>query len=495
MTQDFSRSYLPPGVYVEEDESVVVSTGGLPGTLVALVGPARGFQIYTEQVTLSDDGVILAKPGILLAGTPGAAINITIAATGEVVGDDNFDLSATGSGAASITTLVRLGSDVDDGTLIWVTYNYTPADYYAPKFVTTYEDVTDLYGQPLNTTTGSVTDSNYKYVTSPLALAAKVAFDNGANQLVLCAAQPPTGSTDSARSTSSRTNLKAALDATETYAAINVIVPVTDGILAADASGVLTDVSAHINSALNDSNLRFAVVGFDAGVTTAPDTLLSTSGIQNRRVMLAYAGPGALLMFSSGVNANFTASHTYLAAAYSGKMSALPIQQALTQQALSSFVGLGGTPLSNALKNQYASAGVAVAQIDRLGRLVVRHGVTTDMTNVNTREASVVRARDALVTMIQNGFASAGITGQAIDDDLLFSVKSVMQGYLQTAVNSGAIVSYDALAVRQRPTDQTVVEIKFTYKPAYPLNYIAITFSIDTTTGTVSDTTDLQNAA
>jgi hypothetical protein len=40
------------------------------------------------------------------------------------------------------------------------------------------------------------------------------------------------------------------------------------------------------------------------------------------------------------------------------------------------------------------------------------------------------------------------------------------------------------LAVRQTSsTDPTVVEVKFAYKPAYPLNYIVISFSIDMSTG------------
>ena len=44
--------------------------------------------------------------------------------------------------------------------------------------------------------------------------------------------------------------------------------------------------------------------------------------------------------------------------------------------------------------------GIAVAESDRFNRIVVPHGVTTDMTNVNTREAAVVRAKDALVTAL-----------------------------------------------------------------------------------------------
>jgi hypothetical protein len=39
---------------------------------------------------------------------------------------------------------------------------------------------------------------------------------------------------------------------------------------------------------------------------------------------------------------------------------------------------------------------------------VVRHAVTTDMSNVNTRESAVVRAKDALVTPSQDGTTPPG---------------------------------------------------------------------------------------
>lgn len=491
MSTDFSRTYMPPGVYIDEDESVVVSSTGVPPTLVALVGPTRGYQVHVEQVPFSStDPVRLSQKGADIA-----SISIVVAADRTVVAPTDYTATKVNQGADTQDYEVEVtkgeDSTVADNALVFITYNYTDPTYFDPKTVDNFEDVKDLYGEPLNLAARTSTDSTYEYVLSPLSLAAKVAFENGATELVLCAAAPvdPAASTDAAKSASRRTNLAAAYEKTSTLPSVNLLVGLATGIATADATGALTDLSTHLSNAADDGFPRFGVIGFDAAVTTAPDALLATSGVKNKRLMLAYVGPSGLLMYSGTANATFAASHAYLAAAYAGRMASLATQRALTKQSVSSFYGLAGTPLSNSLKNQYSQAGVAVAEVNRLGRLVVRHGVTTDNTNVNTREASVVRARDALVSMVANGFADSDLIGQPVDDEILLVVKAAVQDFLETAVLGGVIVAYSGLAVRQRSTDMTVVEVKFAYKPAYPLNYIAISFSIDMTTASVDDTT------
>lgn len=489
MTTDFSRSYMPPGIYIEESESLVVETSGVPPTVVALVGQTRGYMLFTEQVKFGSTPVTLSKQGIDLAN-----VSVTVVSTrAEVAATDYTLTKANDQGGQDYqVTLVETGNnDLDEGTPVFVTYRYVPTDYYSPRRFTSFEDVKDYYGEPLNLSIGSATDSSYQHVLSPLSLGAKVAFENGAAEVVLCAATPPptSASTDAAKSTARRTALKEAYEKMGTLAEVNVLVPLPTGIATNDAAGVLTDLSAHLDLVASDGFRRFGIIGFDLDVTTAPDTLLSGSGVSNRRLMLAYIGPGGGLMYSGGVNATFGASHAYLAAAYGGMMAARPVQNSLTKGRVRSFQGLGGTPLSNSLKNQYSAAGVAVAEVNRLGALVVRHGVTTDVTSVNTREASVVRAKDALVTLVTNGFTESDIIGDPISTELLYAVKSVMQGYLETAVQDGMIVAYTGLSVRQRPDDPTVIEIKFGYKPSYPLNYIAIAFSIDMSNGETIETT------
>ncbi len=62
---------------------------------------------------------------------------------------------------------------------------------------------------------------------------------------------------------------------------------------------------------------------------------------------------------------------------------------------------------------------------------------------------------------------------------------------LEHAVLTGTIVAYTGLAVRQRSLDPTVIEVKFSYLPAYPLNYIVISFSVNVATGATEGLTEI----
>lgn len=485
MTTDFARNYSPPGVYIEENETSLVATGGIPPTLVGIAGPARGYQTYTEQIALTEDPEVrLAKQGIVLD-----SIVLTVVATGATV--EETDYTATPSVAVTSANdhyvdIVRANdAEVDDGTAVFVAYQYTVPDYFDPKRFSNYEDVKDIYGEPLNLAVLTPGDTSYEYVTSPLSLAAKIAFDNGASEVYLVAATPPGSGavTDAQKSTARQAALAAAYAKTATIPQIDLMVGITHGIATADANLALTDLRGHLTDCIENGVMRFGITGFDPAVTTAPDSMIAAANAEDRRLMLAYAGPSGLLMYSGSANSTFPVGHSYLAAAYAGRMAALPVQQAITKQTIVSFSGLAGTPMSNSLKNQYAAAGVALVEVDRLGRLVVRHGVTTDTTNVNTKEASVVRAKDKMVTLLQEGSAESDLIGLPLDEVTLLSVKSTVQGMLEFVVSEGVIVSYNGLAIRQISADPSVVEVKFAYRPAYPLNYIVISFSIDMSTG------------
>lgn len=491
MALDFSRNYSPPGVYIEESDSTLVTVNGIPPTRVALVGPARGYQVNTEQVVLGDEAVRLAKQGIDIDSAA-----LTVVGTGAAVAPTDYTLTEVPANPTDQAFYVDLLATADPAVgpdaAVFITYRYTEPDYFAPKHFESFEDVKDMYGEPLNTTVAARGDTAYEYVASPLSLAAMLALQNGATDLVLCAATPPdaAATTDAAKSTARRTALAAAYDKVATDANVNVMVAVTTGILDDDAPGALTDFSAALNKAALDGFFRFGVIGFDPEVDTAPDVLVSTAGAVNRRLMVAYAGPAGVQMYSGPGNSTFAVGHQYLAAAYAGRMAALPIQFSITKQVIAGFSGLAGTPLSNSLKNQYSAAGVAVTEVDRFGRLSVRHGVTTDTSNVNTREAAVVRAKDALVTALAEGTSTSGLIGAPLDEDLILGIKSVVQGILEQAVADEAIISYSGLTLRQTDNDPSVVEVKFAYKPAYPLNYIVISFSIDMSTGATDLNTD-----
>jgi hypothetical protein len=170
-------------------------------------------------------------------------------------------------------------------------------------------------------------------------------------------------------------------------------------------------------------------------------------------------------------------------------MASLPVQMPLTKKQINGFSGFPSSvakTMTVSQKNTWSEAGVAVTELTRDGRLTVRHGTTTNRTNVQTRELSLVRAKDALVNLIQETLDASELVGTYIDDDTALRVKSVIEGVLESAKGSEVIIDYTNLKIRQLAGDPSVMEVKFQYKPAYPLNYIVISFSIDTSTGETS---------
>lgn len=487
MTVDFTHGYQPPGVYIEEDPTPLVSTTGLPPVRVALVGRAVGHQSRTQQVTIGADQFRLAARGI-----DSTSVEVRKVADNSLVSAGDYAVTATSpgpEGAKDFYSDIALAAEAStaEGTPVWVTYNYVAPDYFAPRTLDNFEDVKALYGTPLNLSAQAAGDTGYEGIASPLSLGAQFALQNGAAEIV-CA---PIDVAANASSAAIKTALAAAYARISTDYAVSLVVPLTDGIATADAPGVGLDLQSHVVSSSNDGFLRTAILGFDPEVTTAPDTLVATGGFKTKRLMAAYANPAGMQVYNGNANQTVTVGHQYLAAAYAGRMAALPVQKALTKEQIAGFAGIAGVPLTNAVKNQYAAGGIAVTEVDRLGRLVVRHGLTTDRSNINTAEASVVRARDTLVTLLQNGMDQSGLVGTPIDEDTPLNVKSVVAGLLEYATGNGVFVAYDQLGVRVASTDPSVIEVKFAYRPAYPLNYILISFSINVATGDTNLTADV----
>lgn len=489
-TVDFSSGYQAPGVYVSEDVSPIVSVNGLAGDVIALVGPSVGFETYSEQVVLGT-GVFLSKLGIDTStiavsrvDTGEAAVvttDFTVHVTGDPSTTQNYTVDLTRYG----TTGVLGATDV----AVFVSYQYTDPDYFTPTAYSNFEDIKAVYGQPLNLTAQTVGDSSYQPIVAPIVLAASAAFASGASQLVLVPTAPP-GSGDTTGEEISNARREALVTGYESIAtnpAITIVVPLTDGILDADAPGTFSDLRQHCENASADGYYRIGMLGFDAAVQTAPDVLLNTASIRSKRVCLCYAGPQGMSYYNGATNSYLNLGHQYLAAALSGILALNPVQQGLTRQLVSGFSGIAGTPIANSVKNQYSGGGVLVVEQNRNSQTVCRHGTTTDTTNVNTRELSVVRARDAMISFIQGGIDGSALIGSPIESTTLQSVKAVVSGFLEHLVLVATIVSYTALQVRLSSTDPSVIEVRFGYQPAYSLNYITVIFSINIQTGTIDD--------
>lgn len=473
-----TSTYQPPGVYVSEESTPLVSIAGIQPTVVGIVGPGIGFRQATEVLALSST----TPRALVQTGIDQASIVVT-GIDGVVHAPDQYALvvapGADGSLTATednTTTIARAASStIANGATIYVTYRYTDLTYRAPGRFNDFDDVKAAYGEPLDLTSGTI--------LSPLSLAAKIAFENGATTLVLvdCGGSP---------TAVTRSQIQAGYGLLDALFDVNIIVPLSVGITGTpgspgDTANVGLDLKNFVEGQAALGNPRVGVFGLSRLATVVPSATAAT--VHSKRVVLAW--PNRMSYYDGFSNKTFDLAGYYLAAAYAGRMANLPVQTPLTRKAVQSFVGIPASVANTqtlAVRNSYSAAGVAVTEVARDGTLVVRHGTTTDPTTQTTRELNLVRAGDALVSLLQNTIEASGLIGSTINVDTPLAVKGVITGVLDTAKNNNVIVDFDSLKVRIQSADPTVIEVKFVYTPAYPLNFITVQFSINTASGVVA---------
>ena len=192
---NFSAGYVPPGIYVSTKSTGSVAAVGVGDTVVCLVGRGIGHMTATEVINfgggttyqLGHTGIDPTAANItVIAPTPGAIPYMMDVAL------NPHDYSLTQSGDAHpqnrTTTLVRTATGTIPSTgNVLVRYNYTDPDYYALHSFTDYATFVAVYGPALDPVSGAI--------SSPLTLAAQLAFQNGARVLYAVAINNTVGTT------------------------------------------------------------------------------------------------------------------------------------------------------------------------------------------------------------------------------------------------------------------------------------------------------------
>jgi hypothetical protein len=494
---DFTQ-YVPPGVYVEDVTTPIVASAGLVDATVAIVALSQGFQRAVETVGLSSaTPTSLSNLNVSTSPAPVVALQTGVVLTSGV---DYTISSATDTiSGATTTTLTRLPADVSitspggavEGASVTVTYQYVDPSYYLPRLFSDFDLLSSAYGVPLSSSS-STSDENTQ-VLSPLTLAAKIALENGANSVLALAVNPADGVVGN-----NPTDLKKAFATAyaklSTDYRVSVLVPIFPVSVASDIAAynsMIADVKAHVVAASADGHGRISILGASSLLN---DTNLAyqtvSAAVNNKRVAVVY--PTRFTYYNSSANQSILISGAYAAAALGGIAVYNPVQRSLTKVGLSSFSGIPASVAqkqTTAFKNGLSSKGVMVIQDTPSGRLECRHGVSTDMSSLTTRELSLTRIADTLLKSMQQGLDNAGMIGDPITSDTPTRVKGIMVGLLEQLTSTGTINAYGSVVVRQQalPTgDPSVIQCKFAYQPAVPLNYITVQFAIDLSSGFVT---------
>ena len=473
--------YTPPGVLVREEVRPLLNVAGLAQTVVGIVGPSKGYRTTTESLSLpGTTTILLAHEGI-----DTATIEVRSSTGILYIEDTDYEITVIAGEAAdgsedTIEINRMTTGDIEDGQRVFVSYQFTDSEYYAPHRFQNYDEVQAYYGEGLD-----ITDDT---VQSPLSLAARVAMQNGAREVVLLAVEQSGSSVD-------RTDLGSAYNQLLATPEVTIVVPLPVGISgtdgdSGDAGGAADDLDNHVREATDNGMPRIGIFGYDRTISMTPTTI--SQDVQSKRTMVAY--PNRLRYHNSRTNNTFEVSGYYLAAAYAGRFAGQQVQEPLTRKRVRGFAGIPSDlqqEMTISLMNSYSSGGVAVTEVDRSQRLIVRHGVSSDVSDLMTREINLVRASDALTLLLNNTMDDSGLIGSTIDEETANTVRSIALGALETAMDNGLIVNHRNLLVRQILGDPSVIEVKFEYQPAYPLNYIVVVYSVNVQTGEVDTATEV----
>lgn len=144
---------------------------------------------------------------------------------------------------------------------------------------------------------------------------------------------------------------------------------------------------------------------------------------------------------------------------------------------------------SETQKSLESQNGLLVVEKTREGQIRVRHGVTTKPDTYLDREWSVTGQEDAMLYRLRRYLDNNQIIGSIINDITLVTIKATVDSTLQSLVTDQTINGYSDLKVRQLGTQPDVVEIRFAWHPAMPLNYVIVRYSVNVTTGEVGSAT------
>lgn len=468
---------MPPGIYTEDVGGPQLSVGSSVPTAVAIFGLTRGYRTYRESLVVNPDADSdtpalnrnLAKQGIKTTSVrvvnPNSGtvyiLGVDYVVTRITAGED-----ATAGTRDDLYTIQRVidGGHIQPGDVIQVSYNYTDPSYFEVFTLYDYDDVRDLYGEPFDSSGN---------ILSELTLAASFAFANGATTLLTCAVDPVDPQNPTIGDYSD------ALDKFRDEERIAIIVPATG------ASQIQALVANHVDLQSNNKYERRAILGMDGSSSPIPTNqrISNAQALTNRRIALV--SPSSFNYFAPELNRQIVLGGQYMAAAVAGKsVSQLPAWP-LTRKVIAGFVSPAETQREGE-KNNESQNGLLVVERNRRQQVQVRHGVTTDPTDLLTREWSIIGQQDVMVYRVRDFLEADGLIGMPVYSDTLIQVKGSATAALTSLVSDKVIVDYQNVKVRQLATAPDVIEVRFEWKPSYPLNYIVVRYSVAVMSGDIT---------
>jgi hypothetical protein len=382
----------------------------------------------------------------------------------KVTVSDTLQLTANTDTALLTTYNNNAGNEPAIGDYYYVSYMDNKdfdleGGFIDPVFVTTEKDALAY--------TGSLSVSN------KLALAAHLAFLNGAPGMILLQVQKSSGGTEAPVSA-----YTAAIDYFNN--------PMQGGLRPALMEPVTTlpsvlsylKTSNTIQSSIRYANERMSYFGFP--INTSPSQAVAFAQSMNSELMTGIYPDGGTVTLTDelGNSIDYLVDGSLFAAAIAGvdTKPAYDVAEPLTRKQLVGFTQLYRR-MDTVTQAQAANAGLTILEEQPAG-MIVKIDLTTDVTSALTRTPSVIRIKQ----FVQQGTRNAlnPYIGMKFLPSRLNEIETTLKSYLSALVKAGIIVAFQGVKATPDANDPTTVNVEAYYAPTLPLLWIVVTFNLRT---------------
>jgi len=358
---------------------------------------------------------------------------------------------------ATVTTYPRGGEEPAIGDLYYASYVYQKQDF-TTAFFTRMSSIIAAYG--------SIHPEN------PVSLAAYLAMINGAVLVGIKQVPRAEGSNFA--------------DVTTYVSAVTELEGVLPGHIEPDLITPLLGSSTQLYQLLSRSNdiqssiryrsERTSVIGMSAGSTEEQAKTLA-GVLSSDRMRLVYPDMALIdIEDDNGTSKEHLIDGPMLAAMMVGSVVSpnYDVASPWTRRKLVGPSQLART-LDAVQQNQLAVAGITVLD-DKPPFIRVRHGLTTDMTNILTKTPTVRLIADHVQQ--QSRATLDPFIGLKFLPGILSQVEGRLAKMMQTLVKQQIIAIYTGLKATPDADDPTVANVEAFYQPVFPLLYIVLRFHL-----------------
>lgn len=355
---------------------------------------------------------------------------------------------------------------IKSGEAVRISYSYRGDDYLNPRIVQSYAEVAKWYGEAWDPSTGEV--------VSPLSLAAYVAFQNGMPYCYTAAVERVYSSDSSLDYTT--TSWEDAFSRLAVIDGIDIVVPLTD-----DSTALAFAVS-HIVAMTANQDERCLIVGADGTerAVSNDDMIAFASGFSREDV---WAVAPSTFRFRNPVKGVVEPiAGYYMAAAVAGYNASVPQYTPLTRKVISGFYSANEYNVKLTKQNLCANGLMYVDEVN--GQLRVLHGRTTSVSSTTKTESNVTLTKYFIIKRIRRMFEN-GYIGTLMNAETVMGVYLAAQSILINMRENNYLYNFYGLSVAVDDLLPTQLNVSFSYRPTYSLNYIDVSFSLDSSVDAV----------